>query len=110
MNLEGKVALITGAGSGIGKAAALKLAQAGAKIGALDHTAENAEKTVKRITAAGGQAIALEADISDPAAMEAAVQRIGDEWGRLDVVLANAGINGVWAPIEELTAESGTRR
>ncbi len=105
MNLEGKVALITGAGSGIGKAAALKLAKAGAKIGALDHTVANAAKTVKRITTGGGQAIALEADISDAAAMEAALQRLGDEWGRLDVVLANAGINGVWAPIEQLTAD-----
>lgn len=105
MNLEGRVALVTGAGSGIGKAAALKLSKAGAKIGALDHTIENAEKTVKRITSGGGQAIALEADISDSTAMEAAVQCIRDEWGRLDVVLANAGINGVWAPIEELTAD-----
>lgn len=109
MNLEGRVALVTGAGSGIGRAAALKLAAAGAKIGALDHTAENARKTVDRITARGGQAIPLEADISDPSAMQAAVAQIERQWGRLDVVLANAGINGVWAPIEELTPEEWTK-
>ena len=61
MNLEGKVALVTGAGSGIGKAAALKLAKAGAKIGALDHTAENAEKTAKCIVSGGGAAILVKA-------------------------------------------------
>jgi NAD(P)-dependent dehydrogenase (short-subunit alcohol dehydrogenase family) len=99
MNLEGKVALITGAGSGIGQAAALKLAKAGARIGALDHTIENAEKTVRRITSGGGQAIALEADISDPAAMEAAVQRIRDKWGRLDVMLANAASTASGPPL-----------
>ena len=108
MNLEGKVALITGAGSGIGRATALKLAAAGAKIGALDHTAENAQKTVKRIADRGGQAIALAADIADAAAMQAAVEQLERQWGRLDVVLANAGINGVWAPIEDLKPDEWT--
>jgi len=109
MKLEGKVALITGAGSGIGRAAALKLAAAGARIGALDHTAENAQKTVDRITGRGGEAITLAADISDAAAMQAAVAQLERQWGRLDIVLANAGINGVWAPIEELTPEEWTK-
>ena len=105
MNLEGKVALVTGAGSGIGKAAALKMARAGAKIAALDHTEENARQTVEEIRAAGGQAMTLAADISDAAALEAAYERVEREWGRLDVVFANAGINGVWAPIDELEPE-----
>ncbi len=109
MTLEGKVALVTGAGAGIGKAAALKLARAGAKVAALDHTEENARKTVRRIEEMGSQAISLAADISDPAAMQAAYDRVGREWERLDIVFANAGINGVWAPLEELTPEEWTK-
>ncbi len=109
MTLEGKVALVTGAGAGIGKAAALKLARAGAKVAALDHTEENARKTATRIQEMGGQAIALAADISDPAAMQAAYDRVGREWGRMDIVFANAGINGVWAPLEQLTPEEWTK-
>lgn len=105
MNLENRVALVTGAGSGIGKAAALKLAQAGAKIAVLDHTEENARKTVEAIQAGGGEAIALAADISDEAAMEAAMAQIDERLAALDVVFANAGINGVWAPIEDLSLE-----
>jgi NAD(P)-dependent dehydrogenase (short-subunit alcohol dehydrogenase family) len=109
MTLKDRVALVTGAGSGIGKAAALRLAREGAKVAALDHTLENAEKTVRRIEQAGGEALALDADISDAQAMEAAVGRIDEQWGRLDIVFANAGINGVWAPVEELTPEEWTK-
>ena len=102
MNLEGKVALVTGAGSGLGKAAALRLAQAGAKIAALGRTRDDLRVTVDKIVAAGGQAIAVEADISRPEELQTAVSQIEKEWKRLDVVFANAGINGVWAPIEDL--------
>ncbi len=105
MELDGKVAMVTGAGSGIGKAAALRLARAGAKVAALDHTEESARKTAEKIRGLGGAAIALAADVSDAAAMQAAYERVGREWGRLDVVFANAGINGVWASLEDLTPE-----
>ncbi len=105
MQLEGRVALVTGAGSGIGKAAALLLAREGAKIGALGRTEEELRETVERIRGTGGEAVVLEADISDPTAMQRAVQTLTDEWGRLDIVFANAGINGVWAPLEELEPE-----
>lgn len=104
--LSGKVALITGAGSGIGKAAAELLAKEGAKIGALGRTDDEELKgTVAKIQGNGGEAIPLIADISQPDEMQKAVQQIVDKWGRLDIVFANAGINGVWAPIEELTPE-----
>jgi len=105
MQLEGKVALVTGSGSGIGKAAAMLLAKEGARVAALDHTEENARKTVAEIEQKGGKALALTADVSQPDQMQAAVQKIADLWGRLDIVFANAGINGVWAPLEELSPE-----
>jgi NAD(P)-dependent dehydrogenase (short-subunit alcohol dehydrogenase family) len=109
MDLNNKVALITGAGSGIGKAAALRLAKAGAKIVVLGHTEDDIKATADEITRAGGEAIYVEADISKPEDMKAAVDRVASEWGRLDVVFANAGINGVWAPIEELAPEEWSK-
>ena len=102
MKITGKVALITGAGSGLGRAAAIRLAEAGAKIAALGRTADDLQATVDRIIERGGQAIVVEADISHPDEMRAAAEQIERQWGRLDIVFANAGINGVWAPIEEL--------
>lgn len=109
MNLDGKVALITGAGSGLGKAAALRLAEAGAKIAALGRTEDELQSTVDIIAGAGGQAIAVVADISRPEEMQAAVGQIENEWKRLDIVFANAGINGVWAPIEDLKPDEWTQ-
>jgi NAD(P)-dependent dehydrogenase (short-subunit alcohol dehydrogenase family) len=105
MQLSGKVALVTGAGSGLGKGAALLLAQEGARVAALGRTESQLNETVEAIRRGGGEAMALLADVSQPAAMQQAVQQIGDQWQRLDIVFANAGINGVWAPLEELTPE-----
>lgn len=102
MQLAGKVALVTGAGSGIGKAAALLMAREGAKIGALGRTPDQLNQTVAAIKDAGGDALALQADVSHAEDMHQAIQQIVDTWQRLDIVFANAGINGVWAPIEEL--------
>nr|WP_143154369.1 SDR family NAD(P)-dependent oxidoreductase [Devosia limi] len=100
--LKGKVALVTGAGSGIGKAAALHLAAAGAVVGVLSRTASEINETAAEIAAAGGTALALTADISDDAAMRTAIEALISRHKRLDIVVANAGINGVWAPIESL--------
>ena len=108
-HLSGKVALITGAGSGIGKAAAVLLAQHGARVVALAHTAEEVERTVKEITQAGNEAIPAIADISKENEIQSAIQQTIERWGRLDIVFANAGINGVWAPIEELALEEWNR-
>jgi NAD(P)-dependent dehydrogenase (short-subunit alcohol dehydrogenase family) len=109
MVLTGKVALITGAGSGIGKAAALLMAREGARVGALGRTASQLDETVAEIRQGGGEAIALLADISQPEPMQSAIERLGEQWGRLDIVFANAGINGVWAPLEEITPEEWDR-
>ena len=109
MQLQGKVALISGAGSGIGKAAALLLAREGARVAAVDLDASDVVATVQEIERGGGVALAIDADVSDPAAMQRAVQQTADRWGRIDIVFANAGINGVWAPLEELKPEEWTK-
>ena len=105
MQLAGKVALITGAGSGIGKATALLFAKEGAKVAALSRTQDELQETVSQVQNAGTEGMSVEADISQPEQMQQAMQQVVDRWGRLDIVFANAGINGVWAPLEELDPE-----
>jgi NAD(P)-dependent dehydrogenase (short-subunit alcohol dehydrogenase family) len=105
MELTEKVALITGAGSGIGLATAKLFAREGARVGLLSRSSDEINQAASEIRAEGGVAIPLQADISKPDQMEAAVSKLVKEWGRLDIVFANAGINGVWAPLEELEPE-----
>jgi NAD(P)-dependent dehydrogenase (short-subunit alcohol dehydrogenase family) len=102
MRLLDRVALVTGAGSGLGRSAAKLLAKEGARIAALGRTEDELTRVVEEIREDGGEAIPVVADISSVEATRAAVDRVVDEWGRLDIVFANAGVNGVWAPIEEL--------
>ncbi|GAB4193614.1 MAG: SDR family NAD(P)-dependent oxidoreductase [Coleofasciculaceae cyanobacterium] len=105
MQLAGKVALITGAGSGIGKATTLLFAREGAKVAALGRTEEELKETISQIQNAGGEGMPVIADISQPDRMQQAMQQVMNRWGRLEIVFANAGINGVWAPLEELDPE-----
>lgn len=100
--LAGKVAFITGVGSGIGRAAALQLAAAGARIGGVTHQQKEADAVCREITARGGEALALQADVSSGQDLQRAVAAIEQRWRRLDIVIANAGINGLWAPLEEI--------
>jgi NAD(P)-dependent dehydrogenase (short-subunit alcohol dehydrogenase family) len=109
MELEKTIALVTGAGSGIGKASALKLASEGAAVGVLGHTKSEIDATAAEIERSGGTALVLEADVADAASMQAAVGRLVSAFGRLDVVVANAGINGVWAPIDDLKPDEWDR-
>jgi NAD(P)-dependent dehydrogenase (short-subunit alcohol dehydrogenase family) len=109
MELTSQVALVTGAGSGIGRAAAIMLAGQGAKVGVLGHTRSEIEKTVEDIIKAGGEALVLEADVTSEADMHGAVKDLVKTYGRLDVVVANAGINGVWAPIDDLQPDEWDR-
>jgi NAD(P)-dependent dehydrogenase (short-subunit alcohol dehydrogenase family) len=109
MELQGKVALVTGAGSGIGKATALRFAREGAMVGVLSHTADEIRKVAEEIERAGGRAIALVADVADEGQMRKAVADLVQAYGRLDIVFANAGINGVWAPIDELQPQEWDR-
>ena len=109
MKLSGKVALVTGAGSGIGRKSALLFAREGARIGVLGYKTDEIENAVTEIAAAGSEAIPLTADVSEPNEMRAAVAELVERWGRLDIVMANAGINGVWAPIDEIEPEEWDR-
>ncbi len=103
--LDGKVAFITGGASGIGKGTALRFAQEGAKIGIADMLPEDGEKAQAEIEQNGGQALFIPCDVSKPEDVKAAVDATVKQFGRLDVVFANAGINGVWTPIDELEPE-----
>lgn len=105
MQLAGKVALITGVGSGIGEATALLFAETGAKIAAIDRNPEESQETIEQIRSNGGEAMVALANISQPEQMQQAVEQIAKTYGQIDIVFANAGINGVWAPLEELAPD-----
>lgn len=103
--VEGKVALVTGGGSGIGEAACHTLAREGAAVAVVDMRQEPAERVAEAIRRDGGKAIAVQADVRDEAAMQRAVAQAVDTFGGLNIVFANAGINGMQTPIEEMTLE-----
>lgn len=91
MLLEDKVAIVTGAGSGIGEASARRFAQEGALVVVADIRAGKAEAVAQAIVAEQGEAIAVEVDVADPASVEAMVRRAVERYGRLDVLFNNAG-------------------
>ncbi|MCM3630707.1 glucose 1-dehydrogenase [Paenibacillus glycanilyticus] len=95
MKFDGKVVVITGAGKGIGAALAAAYAAEGASVAALERDRDLAEQTVSRITEAGGQAVAFTVDISRPEEIEAAFAAIEELFGRIDVLINNAGL-GKW--------------
>lgn len=87
-----KVALVTGAGAGIGRACALALAAAGARVGVLDVAEESATRACLAIEQAGGEALAVHGDVADPATSATAAARVVSAWGRIDILIANAGV------------------
>lgn len=90
--LKGKVAAVTGAGSGIGQAAAQRLAEEGCKVAVLDRNEAAAGATVEAILKSGGNAIAVAVDVSDEAQVKAAFAQVLQHFQRLDILVSNAGI------------------
>ena len=101
MKLKDKVALITGAGSGIGKEMALLFAKEGAKIGVADITVDAADETTKEIQNKGGQAVSLAMDVSSEDQVNAGVDKLVSAFGGVDILISNAGIQ-IIAPMDEL--------
>jgi NAD(P)-dependent dehydrogenase (short-subunit alcohol dehydrogenase family) len=107
--VDGKVALVTGAGSGIGRATALTFAREGAKIVVADIVVAGGEETVRMIKAAGGDAVFVKVDASKAAEVEAMVKKVVDTYGRLDCAFNNAGIEGAITPTADYTEEDWDR-
>ena len=99
--LEGKVALVTGASSGIGRESALAFASAGARVVVSDVVVDDGEETVSQIHSKGGEATFVRADVSQTAEVEALVRHTIETYGRVDCAHNNAGIEGDMAPTAE---------
>lgn len=108
MQLNGQVALVTGAGSGIGRAIALAFAREGAQVGVADIAKEGVEETVRLIADAGGEALALRMDVTDEAEVHGETDRLAERFGRLDIAVANAGIQIVH-PVEDFPLDEFRR-
>ena len=107
MSLAGRVAIVTGAGNGIGKATALALARAGAHVAAVDVDAGTAKVTADAAAALGPRSLALDTDVGDLPAIDRMVTRVMETFGRIDVLVNNAGVTRR-AYIMDLTAATGT--
>ena len=107
--VQGKIALVTGGGSGIGRATALKLAKEGAKVMIADYMPEGGERTVRMIEEAGGEASFVAADVSVTKQVEAMVAKTVETYARIDCAFNNAGIEGRMANTVECTEETWDR-
>ncbi len=103
--LAGKVAVVTGSSSGIGRAIARRYAQEGAVVYVADVNTTGGEQTVQLIKDAGGKAAFAQCDVSDPEQVKATIDRAASEGGRLDIVVNNAGVGGGGKPAEDISVE-----
>ncbi|HUO58997.1 MAG TPA: SDR family oxidoreductase [bacterium] len=104
-NFEGKTVIVTGAGSGIGRATALLFAKEGAKVVVSNRTEKTGEETVRLIREKGGTALFVRADVSRPSDCENLVKQTMGKYGRLDAAFNNAGIGGELAPVADYSLE-----
>lgn len=107
--LQGKVALVTGGTSGIGRETAIRFAHAGAKVVVAGRRETEGEQTVEMIHSAGGTAFFVKADVSHASDVEGLVQRTVEKFGSLDVAFNNAGTEGVWVPIVKQSEDDWDR-
>jgi NAD(P)-dependent dehydrogenase (short-subunit alcohol dehydrogenase family) len=107
--LQGKIALVTGGGSGIGRATAIRVAREGAKVMIADYVQDGAERTVKMIKEAGGEANCIVADASITKQVEMMVAKTVETYGRIDCAFNNAGVEGRMASTVDCTEENFDR-
>ena len=108
MELQGKAAVVSGASSGLGRAISIALADEGVKVGLLARSEDKLAQVKSEIEKGGGTAIILPADISDPGAVEKAVDSVISEWGAVDILVNNAGL-GIFKTVEEMSIEEWDR-
>lgn len=104
MSYEGKVVVVTGAGSGMGRAMVLEFVDRGARVAAIGRTLEKIEETIGRVTTPE-KVLAVRADVSNEVDVIAAIKQVIEKWGRLDLVVNNAGVLDSYAPAHEVTLE-----
>lgn len=109
MNRQGKIALVTGAGSGIGRAVALRLQAAGYPVALAGRRLERLEDTAAHAVAGGGEVLTVAADVSRPESVEALFERVRERFGRLDVLFNNAGVSGSGVNTEDVSYEEWSR-
>ncbi|SPF40191.1 Uncharacterized oxidoreductase TM_0325 [Candidatus Sulfotelmatobacter kueseliae] len=107
--LEGKVGLVTGGTSGVGRETSVLFAKSGAKVVIAGRREPEGEETIELIRASGGEGLFVKADVSKASEVEALIQKAVERFGRLDVAFNNAGIEGVWAPIIRQSEEDWDR-
>ena len=107
--LEGKVALVTGGTSGIGREAAVLFAKTGARVVVAGRREPEGKETVEIVRAAGGDCLFVKTDVSRASEVEALIQTTTERFGRLDIAFNNAGVEGVWAPITRQSEEDWDR-
>ena len=107
--LEGKVGLVTGGTSGIGRATAVLLAEAGVKVVVAGRREPEGKETIQLVRAAGSDGLFVKADVSKASEVDILMQKAVERFGRLDLAFNNAGIEGVWVPIVRQSEEDWDR-